>query len=82
MCYLGSSIIYGDISGKLHITKMSSLLPPEGNSGLQRSNMNLSKTYNSHTSSIARMELSADGQYLFVSGTLDNAIVVYKVSVA
>lgn len=47
---------------------------------LQRSAMNLSKTYSSHTSFINQMELSYDSQYLFVSGGNDDCIAKYKLS--
>lgn len=47
---------------------------------LQRSAMNLSKTYSSHTSFINQMELSSDFQYLFVSGASDDCIAKYKLS--
>lgn len=42
--------------------------------------MNLSKTYCSHTSFINHMEVSADYQYLFVSGSTDECVVKYKLT--
>lgn len=43
--------------------------------------MNLSKTYNSHTTSISQIEISPNYQFLLVGSVTDNTVVKYQIKI-
>ena len=79
MVFLKQFVIYGGSHGKIHLLRRSSLGSDKSIVECKQTEMGIGKTYMSQISFINQMELSWDGKYLFVAGSVDQCIVKYVI---